>query len=109
MFPTTKGKKPEDPDEFVRGAGDYGHARLAKKMIDEKMGAMKPHAEPDADDMGGPSDMDADNMPGGLSGEEMAEGEGLVPMELAPDEVALIEKLRAAKSGGSMSPPPDME
>ena len=35
----------------------------------------EPHAEPDADNMGGPSDMDADNMPGGMDGVSKAQGD----------------------------------
>jgi hypothetical protein len=33
------------------------------------------HEEPDADNMGGPSDMDADNMPGGMDGVSKAQGD----------------------------------
>lgn len=35
----------------------------------------EPHAEPDADNMGGPSDMDADNMPDGMDGVSKAQGD----------------------------------
>ncbi len=35
----------------------------------------EPHAEPDADNFGGPSDMDADNMPGGMDGVSKAQGD----------------------------------
>jgi hypothetical protein len=33
------------------------------------------HSEPDADNMGGPSDMDVDNMPGGMDGVSKAQGD----------------------------------
>jgi len=35
----------------------------------------EPHSEPDADNFGGPSDMDADNMPGGMDGVSKAQGD----------------------------------
>ena len=55
------------------------------KAEDDEIGAVPPeHAEPDADQMGGPSDQDADNMP-----PPAAEGapapEGEMPPEGAPE------------------------
>ncbi len=102
----------KDHEDFLKGANDFGHARLAKGLMDKKRaakaaGATAPppggDAPPEAPMEGEPSPEMAPE-PGG---EEMpAEGapppdaKGKIPIEVTPEELALLEKLRASKAGG---------
>ncbi len=106
----------KDHEDFLKGANDFGHARLAKGLMDKKRaakaaGAMSPppgDAPPEVPDaagaLGGEPPAEMAPEPGG---EEMpAEGapppdaEGKIPIEVTPEELALLEKLRASKAGG---------
>ena len=51
------------------------------------------HGEPDADQAGAPSDMDADNA------DPTADAGGMVPMQLSPAEAKVIMDMRAAEMG----------
>ncbi len=93
----------KDHEDFLHGANDFAHARMAKKLVDAKKAAkaggdMPPEApieagEPDGDEM--PPEGDAPPMD--------------APPEMPPEgepgaELALLEKLRASKAPGMEAP-----
>lgn len=68
-----KPMSPAMPPLSGLGNLDSGPLKMLPDLdMDEPKGA---HAEPDADNMGGPSDNDADNMPGGMDGVSKAQGD----------------------------------
>ncbi len=103
----------QDYGEYMGEANDYAHARLAKKMIDQKRKgpAAAPAGEPDGDE---------DMAPEVAEVAEAAEGDappadteadpegGKIPVEVTPEELAMLEEMRAAKAGGAPEAPPEM-
>jgi hypothetical protein len=73
------GAKPPSPEAVSDPGGPEGDMAAV---------ADGEHSEPDVDEMGGPSDMDADDASGGM-----------IAMDLSPEEAKVIEEMRAAKMG----------
>lgn len=107
-------------EEYTGGAQDYAHARMAKRLVDQKMKARQMGGAPE--DMGGEpaeespmaeaSEELADAAPVASEGmgepdgdEMMSAGEpdgdeapgGKITVELTPEELAHIKAMRAAK------------
>lgn len=97
-----------DYAEYMGGANDFAHARMAKKLVDAKraakeQGGQDPH---DADVLGEagetPMDDGAPAADAAIESEEgappMMDGAGeKIPVEVTPEELAMLEEMRAAK------------
>ncbi len=105
-----------DHAEFLGGANDFSHARLAKKLMEGKRAAK---AGPPAEM---PPEEGAEGAPEGGEGlalggdvDEAAEaivpegGEGgeKIPVEVTPEELAMLEQLRASKAAPEAPPMDD--
>lgn len=111
----------KDQEQYLRGANDYSHARLAKQMIGEKRAAkagapsgattVDPLAEAAASETQRPGDVPESGPEVPTEGAEpLGEpgAEGKIAVEVTPDELAMLEQLRASKGAAGDAPPGDM-
>ncbi len=101
----------KDNEDFLHGANDFAHARMAKKLVDAKKaakagGGMPPEApveagEPDGDEL--PAEGDAPPLAEPPVEAEPGAGEK-IPVEVTPEELAMLEQLRASKAPGMEAP-----
>jgi hypothetical protein len=97
-----------DYAEYMGGASDYANARTAKKLIDAKRAAKEQGGQGahDADVLGEagetPMDDGAPAADAAIESEEGApvaggEGGGKIPVEVTPEELAMLERMRAGQ------------
>ncbi len=98
-----------DHADFLGGANDFSHARLAKKLMDgkraAKAGPPAPEGAPESGEglaLGG----DVDEAAEGIV-PEGGEGGDKIPVEVTPEELAMLEKLRASKAAPEAPPMDD--
>ncbi len=108
----------KDYESYMGGANDFAHARMAKKLVDQKRAARDaPPPMEGGGDTGG--DMAAEEQgettapeagmgdmpPSEPDGDEAMGGGDKIPVEVTAEELAMLEKMRAAKGGMGDSAP----
>lgn len=97
----------KDKQHFLGSVRDFGHQRLAKQMVDAKRQAKAAPPAAAMEDAEG-AEMAGAEMEGDLAAEggellaeagaeDAPEGGELIPVEVSPEELEILQKLRAAR------------